>query len=68
MAVTTIENGSVHMQYTHTHTNHDSEMRFLSLPKSVRDEVQLKFARGVSIERIMDGEFWVWDKSSSYTI
>lgn len=57
MTVTTTESGRVHVQYVRTHTNHDSEMRFLPLPPSVRNEVQLKFARGISIERIMDGEF-----------
>ena len=50
----------VTVHYIATHTNHQlsiEENKFLPLPLSVKKEVGEKFSKGVSIERIMDGQY-----------
>ena len=53
-----LASNEVTVTYIATHTNHQlsiNENKFLPLPPSVKKEVEEKFSRGVSIERIMDG-------------
>ena len=53
-----LASNEVIVTYIATHTNNQlsvNENKFLPLPKSVKKEVEEKFSRGVSIERIMDG-------------
>ena len=53
-----LASNEVTVTYIATHTNHQlsvNENKFLPLPQSVKKEVEEKFSRGVSIERIMDG-------------
>ena len=51
--------GKVSVQYITTHTNHGlslADTKYLPLPQSIREEVGDKFARGILLERIMDGK------------
>ena len=53
-----LQTGKVWLQYISTHSNHElslAESKHLPLLNSVKEEVQEKFAKGISIERIMDG-------------
>ena len=53
-----LESNEVTVTYIATHTDHQlsiNENKFLPLPPSVKKEVEEKFSRGVSVERIMDG-------------
>ena len=59
-ATENLKTGAVSLDYICTHTNHDldiSEAKYLPLPQSIKREVQEKFAKGISIERIMDGSY-----------
>ena len=50
--------GKVDVIYNSTHTNHSlgvEECKYIPLPVSVRKEIQEKFAQGITLERIMDG-------------
>ena len=50
--------GKVDVIYNSTHTNHSlgvEECKHIPLPVSVRKEIQEKFAQGITLERIMDG-------------
>ena len=52
-----LTSNEVTVTYIATHTNHQlsiNENKFVPLPSSVKQEVEEKFSRGVSIERIMD--------------
>lgn len=51
--------GKVTVEYVSTHTSHTpsiEECKYIPLPPSLRKEVQEKFVKGVTIERIMDGK------------
>ena len=53
------ENGKVQVTYIPTHTNHSlglAECKYIPLPKSIRWEIEEKFASGMRLERIMDGK------------
>ena len=53
-----ISSGNVVVTYISTHTNHSlglEECKYIPLPQSVRKEIQQKFAQGITLERIMDG-------------
>ena len=55
-----IQTGAVTVEYISTHTGHKpslDECKYLPLPTSLRQEVQDKFASGVTLERIMDGNY-----------
>ena len=57
-----LQTGEVTVDYVSTHTGHKpsvEECKHIPLPPSLRKEVQEKFAAGVTIERIMDGECMV---------
>ena len=60
-ATKNLKTGTVSLQYIATHTNHElslAETKHLPLPQSLKKEVQDKFAKGISLERIMDGEYY----------
>ena len=49
----------VHVHYILTHTNHDlslQECKHLSLPPSIKADIQQQFAEGVLLERIIDSK------------
>ena len=49
----------VHVRYILTHTNHDlslQECKHLSLPPSIKADIQQQFAEGVLLERIIDSK------------
>ena len=53
--------GQVLVTYISTHTNHSlglEECKYIPLSLSVRKEIQEKFAQGVTLERIMDGNVY----------
>jgi hypothetical protein len=52
------ESKRVTVRYIPTHTGHkpgDSELKFLPLPESTKDEVTLKLAQGIPSKRILQG-------------
>ena len=54
--------GKVEVLYNSTHTNHcfgKEECKYLPLSKSVQTEMQQKFSMGITLERIMDGMFYI---------
>ena len=54
-----LESGKVVVRYISTHTNHESDLtecKHLPLPPSVKKEIQLQFAGGVSMEKIIDSK------------
>ena len=58
MYVTKFKAGNVEVKYVSAHSNHTigpSEDAFLPLPASIKEEIAMKLALGISIERIMDG-------------
>lgn len=60
--------GEVNVEYISTHCGHQpshAELRFLPLPQSLRKEVKEKFAKGITIEKIMDGKLTSVAENSS---
>ena len=61
--------GKVDVIYNSTHTNHSlgvEECKHIPLPVSVRKEIQEKFAQGITLERIMDGNSTLNYKFDTY--
>ena len=62
MNVTIYEDNRVSVWYLPHHTGHStsiSEMKYIPLSLSVKDKIAQKIALGISMERIMDGNYTV---------
>ena len=58
-----LKTGAVTVIYTSTHTSHTlglSECKHLPLPRSVTTRVKTLLARGVQMEKVMDGMVWLY--------
>ena len=58
MYVTRYSSGNVRVKYVSSHTNHDlslAQVKFLPLPKDVKDGITIKLNIGIPIDRILDG-------------
>ncbi len=54
-----LQTGEVVVEYVSTHSGHKPSVeKVKNIPPTLRKDVQEKFAAGITIERIMDGE-WI---------
>ena len=54
-----LKTGEVEVMYIKTHTNHQpglKEVKYVPLPEATRQEVRNKYADGVKLDKIIDGE------------
>ena len=53
--------GEVEVTYVKTHTNHQpglKEVKYVPLPEATKQEVRNKYADGVKLDKIIDGEHY----------
>ena len=67
MYATRHSDDTVLLKYISSHTNHDiMEVKFLPLPKDVKEGISIKLGLGIPIERILDGTVFISFAKATY--
>lgn len=56
-----IKTGQVKLTFVKTHTNHQpglEEVKYLPLPEGTKQEVRDKYADGVELDKVIDGNYY----------